>query len=60
MTVRDLYICSYDEQKFIIFEVGGTKLCYKGSLADCPKELLYREVHKYRGIDFNEMEVLLL
>ena len=61
MTVRDLYIHSDDEQKFILFKDSNkTKLCYKGSLLDCPIELLDSLVHKFRGIDFNTIEVVLL
>ena len=61
MTVRDLYIHSDDEQKFILFKDSNkTKLCYKGSLLDCPIELLDSLVHNFRGIDFNTIEVVLL
>ena len=60
MTVRDLYIYSNDEHKFIIFKEGATKPCFKGSLEDCPAELLDRWVHKFRAIDFNMIEVILI
>ena len=60
MTVRDLYIYSNDEQTFIIFKEGVTKSCFKGSLEDCPTELIDRLVYKFRAIDFNTIEVILI
>lgn len=60
MTVRDLYIHSNDEQVFIIFRDGATEPCFKGHLVDCPISLLERLVYKFRGIDFNTIEVELL
>ena len=60
MTVRDLYVYSNDEQIFIIFEDGATKSCFKGSLEDCPTELIDRLVYKFRAIDFNTIEVILI
>ena len=60
MTVSDLYINSNDVQTFILFEDGGTKPCYKGYLEDCPIEFMYRLVDKFRAIDFNTIEVILL
>ena len=60
MTVRDLYIYSNDEHTFIIFKEGATKPCFKGSLEDSPAELLDRWVHKFRAIDFNIIEVILI
>ena len=60
MTVRDLYVYSNDEQIFIIFEDGATKPCFKGSLEDSTEELLDRWVHKFRAIDFNTIEVILI
>ena len=60
MTVRDLYIYSNDEQTFIIFKEGDTKSCFKGSLEDCPPELIDRLVYEFRAIDFNTIEVILM
>ena len=60
MNVRDLYIYSNDEHTFIIFKEGATKPCFKGSLEDSPEELLDRWVHKFRAIDFNTIEVILI
>ena len=60
MTVRDLYIYSNDEQTFIIFKKGATKSCFKGSLEDCPTELIDRLVYQFRAIDFNTIEVILI
>ena len=60
MTVRDLYIYSNDEQTFIIFKEGATKSCFKGSLEDCPAELIDRLVYQFRAIDFNTIEVILI
>ena len=60
MTVRDLYIYSNDEHTFIIFKEGATKPCFKGRLEDSPEELLDRWVHKFRAIDFNTIEVILI
>ena len=59
MTVSDLYIHSNDEQTFIIFKNGATIPCFKGMLVDCPLVLLYSLVDKFRGIDFNTIEVVL-
>lgn len=60
MTVRDLFVHSDDKQEFILFEdANKTKICYKGRLEDCPIELLDSFVHKFRGIDFNTIEVIL-
>lgn len=60
MIVRDLYINSNDVQTFILFDKGGTKPCFKGYLEYCPMELMYRLVDKFRAIDFNTIEVVLL
>ena len=60
MTVSDLYINSNDVQTFILFEEEGSKPCFKGYLKDCPIELMYRLVDKFRAIDFNTIEVVLL
>ena len=60
MKVRDLYIYSNDEHTFIIFKEGATKPCFKGYLEDCPIEFMYRLVDKFRAIDFNTIEVILL
>ena len=60
MTVRDLYIYSRDGHTFILFKEGETKSCYKGSLEDCPPELIDRVVYEFRAIDFNTIEVVLL
>ena len=60
ITVRDLYIYSNDEQTFIIFKEGATKSCFKGSLEYCPLELIDRLIYKFRAIDFNTIEVILI
>ena len=60
MTVRDLYINSNDGQTFILFEEGFTRPCFKGYLEDCPTELIDRLVYRFRAIDFNIIEVILL
>lgn len=60
MTVRDLYINSNDVQTFILFEKRGTKPCFRGYLKDCPIELMYRVVDKFRAIDYNMIEVILI
>lgn len=59
MTVRDLYVHSNDEQKFILFEEGFTKYYFKGNLEDCPTELIDRTVYEFKAIDFNLIEVIL-
>ena len=59
ITVGDLYIHSNDEQTFIIFKAGATIPCFKGSLVDCPTVLLDSLVYKFRGIDYNTIEVVL-
>ena len=60
MTVRDLYTYSNDEQTFILFMEGYTEPYYKGKLEDCPSELMYMLVDKFRAIDFNTIEVILI
>ena len=60
MTVSDLYINSNAVPTFILFEEGGTKPCFKGYLENCPMEFMFRLVDKFRAIDFNTIEVVLL
>ena len=60
MTGRDLYTYSADEQTFILFIEGYTKPCFKGSLEDCPPELIDKLVYQFRAIDFNTIEVILI
>ena len=60
MTVRDLYIYSRDEHTFILYKEGATKSCFKGSLEDCPTELIDKLVYQFRAIDFNTIEVILI
>ena len=60
MTVSDLYINSNDVQTFILFEEEGSKPCFKGYLEYCQMEFMYRLVDKFRAIDFNTIEVILL
>lgn len=60
MTVRDLYIYSNDEQIFIIFKEGANKSCFKGSLEDCPTDLIDSFVYQFRAIDFNTIEIILI
>ena len=60
MTVRDLYVYSDYEQKFILFEDGFNEPCFKGNLEDCTTELIDRTVYEFKAIDFNTIEVVLL
>lgn len=60
MTVRDLYVYSNDDQKFILFEEGFNKSCFKGNLENCPTELIDRTVYQFQAIDFNIIKVVLL
>ena len=60
MSVRDLYVYSNDEQKFILFEEGFDKYCFKGNLENCPTELIDRTVYQFKAVDFNTIEVVLL
>ena len=61
MTVRDLYVNTDENQEFIMrFERGLSKECYRGKLEDCPGELMYMLVDKFRAIDFNTIEVILI
>ena len=60
MSVRDLYVYSNDEQKFILFEEGFDKYCFKGNLENCPTELIDRTVYQFQAIDFNTIEVVVL
>ena len=46
MTVRDLYIYSRDGHTFILYKEGATKSCFKGSLEDCPTELIDKLVYQ--------------
>ena len=61
MTVRDLYVNTDENQEFIMwFESEPSKAYYKGKLEDCPSELMYMLVDKFRAIDFNIIEVILI
>lgn len=60
MTVRDLYVYSNDEQTFIIFKEGATKSCFRGSLENCPTEIIDRLIYQFRATDFNTIEVILM
>lgn len=61
MTVRDLYVNTDDNQEFIMwFESEPSKACYKGKLENCSSELMYMLVDKFRAIDFNTIEVILI
>ena len=61
MTVRDLYVNTDENQEFIMwFESEPSKACYKGKLENCPSELMYMLVDKFRAIDFNTIEVILI
>ena len=60
MTVRDLYVYSDEEQIFILFEEGFDKPCFEGNLEYCPTELIDRIVYKFKAINFNKIEVVLL
>ena len=61
MTVRDLYVNTDENQEFIMwFESEPSKAYYKGKLEDCPSELMYMLVDKFRAIDFNTIEVILI
>ena len=60
MSVRDLYIYSRDGHIFILYKEGATKSCFKGSLEDCPTELIDKLVYQFRAIDFNTIEVVLI
>ena len=59
MTVRDLYVYSNDEQKFILLEEGFDKPCFKGNLENCPTALIDRTVYQFKATDYNEIEVTL-
>ena len=61
MTVRDLYVNTDENQEFIMwFESEPKKICYRGHLENCPSELMYMLVDKFRGIDFNTIEAILI
>ena len=61
MTVRDLYVNTDENQEFIMwFESESSKVCQKGELEDWPSELMYMLVDKFRAIDFNMIEVILI
>ena len=60
MTVRDLYIYSREGHTFILYKEGATKACFKGSLEDCPTELIDKLVYQFRAIDFNTIEAILI
>ena len=59
--VRDLYVNTDENQEFIMwFESEPSKACYKGKLENCSSELMYMLVDKFRAIDFNIIEVILI
>ena len=61
MTVRDLYVNTDENQEFIMwFESEPSKAFYKGKLENCPSELMYMLVDKFKAIDFNTIEVVLI
>lgn len=61
MAVRDLYVNTDENQEFIMrFESKPNKACYKGKLENCPSELMHVLVDKFRAIDFNIIEVILI
>ena len=60
MTVRDLYVYSNGEQKFILFEEGFDKPCFQGNLEVCLTEFIDRTVYQFKAIDYNTIEVVLL
>ena len=60
MTVMDLYVNTDENQEFIMwFKSEPNKICFKGKLENCPCELMYKLVDKFRAIDFNTIEVKL-
>lgn len=61
MTVKDLYLNTDDTQEFIMwFESEPSKAYYKGKLEEFPTEQMYTLVDKFRAIDFNTIEVILI
>lgn len=61
MTVKDLYLNTDDNQEFIMWlESEPSKAYYKGKLEEFPTELMYTLVDKFRAIDFNTIEVILI
>ena len=61
MTISDLYVNTDENQEFIMwFESEQKRVCYKCKLEDCPSDLMYMLVDKFRAIDFNTIEVVLI
>ena len=61
MRVIDLYVYTDENQEFIIlFESELNRVHYKGKLENCPSELMNMLVDKFRAIDFNTIEVILI
>lgn len=61
MLVKDLYMNTDENQEFImLLESEPSKAYYKGKLEDFPSELMYMLVDKFRAIDFNTIEVILI
>ena len=61
MTVKDLYLNTDDNQEFImLLKSEPSKVYYKGKLEEFPTELMYTLVDKFRAIDFNTIEVILI
>ena len=61
MTVRDLYVNTDENQEFIMwFESEPNRVSYKGKLENCPSELMHMLVDRFRAIDFNTIEVILI
>ena len=61
MTVRDLYVNTDENQEFIMwFESEPSKVCYKGKLEKCTSKLMDTPIDKFRAIDLNTIEVILI
>lgn len=61
MTVRDLYLNTDENQVVIMmFESYPQEIIFKGKLEDCPCNMMYILVDKFRAIDFNTIEVILI
>ena len=61
MTVRDLYVNTDENQEFIMwFKSEPNRVAYRGKLENYPSELMYTLVDKFRAIDFNTIEVILI
>ena len=61
MRVSDLYVYTDENQEFIMWlESEPKRVYYKGKLENCPSDIMHMLVDKFRAIDFNTIDVILV